>query len=196
MTTFIPDEPAQGGRVWAASKSPSDSTPILIKILLIGLSIGLFAVWTGGSGFFIWISMNGRNDLPNFIDFLGIGVWTTSSFAFIWAVRSFISEQTIRRSFAKKLFTITSYVTAGTSILIFVGCLIVNPFNQPDRIERPLDSWVAAEATQLTGEPGFKVTDTKIFDDKTHLTAVVESEKDITLIDLHYKDGEWKATLK
>lgn len=196
MTTFTPDEPAHGGRIWSELKLPSDSTSVLMKLLLIGLSVGLFAVWTGGSAFTIWISLNGSNDLPDFLEFIGLGIWTASSFGFIWAVRSFISERSIKRSFAKRLLTITSYVTAGTSLLIFVGCLIVNPFHQPDRLARPLDSWVDEEATQLTGEPGFKVTDTKTFDDKTHLTAVVENEKDIALIDLHYTDGEWKATLK
>lgn len=196
MTTFIPDEPARGGRVWAAPKLPSDSTPIFMKILLIGVSIGVFAACMAMNVFAIWIGVAGSNDLPDLVDFIGLGVWTAVTFALIGLIRSLISEQNIRRSFAKKLFTITSYVVAGTSLLIFVGCLIVNPFHQPDRIERPLDSWIAEEATQLTGQTGFQVTDTKAFDDKTHLTAVVESEKDITLIDLHYKGGEWKATLK
>lgn len=61
----------------------------------------------------------------------------------------------------------------------------------------PDTSWATIQVQHLTHDPDFEVVHIQGDEnDANHFTAMATSPKESVLMEIHYTDGEWKATLK
>lgn len=204
MSNSDPKQPAAGGRVWSTtpSDSPQDTLPSLaykIRIILYCFFLGVTSL---GMGFvFFWVRF--KEPSPSFFwNYAGMGFWLAVSLICPFLVWGCVQDGFIKKNFTKRMGYATAFSNAAIVVAVCITCLLIQPFNNPnipgskEVLLPPEDSWIQQEAGKLTGDTDFMVSEIKQYEDKNHMTAIVETDDTVRLLELYYINGEWKAALK
>lgn len=204
MTGSDSKQPAAGGRVWSiiSSDSPQDIPPSLAYKIRIILYCFLLSVASLGMGFgLFWVRF--KEPTPSlFWNYAGMGFWLIASLIGLLSVWASVHDGYIKKRFTKRMGYATAFSNAAIVVAVCIACLIIQPFNNPnipggiEVLPPPEDSWIQQKAEKLTGVTDFKVSEIKQYEDKNHMTAIVETDDAVRLLELYYINGEWKAALQ